>query len=109
MRGGNQQDKYQEDLALLIKFIESNCTVAQINAMFELMLNKSNNKELQSYFNSNQAHFQNNPKIFADLTTTTPQLLQFLSTYNCSQNTKEKIREYLIKIGKSKLSEMDPT
>ena len=43
MRGGNRQDKKQEDLALLIKYIESNYTAAQINAMFELMLNKSNN------------------------------------------------------------------
>ncbi len=104
----NEKTK-QEDLALLVRFIDSGCTNDQIKAMFEFVTNKATNKELQQYYNNNQEYLKNNPKALASLTTTYPQIQSFLSSYNCSQSSKEHIRVMLVSAGKTNLSQLDTT
>jgi hypothetical protein len=85
MRGANPQDQAkQEDLTLLVKYHASGCTNDQIKMMFELLTNKHANKELQQYFDKNQEQLKNDPKTFANLTTTNIQILTFLQSLNAS-------------------------
>ncbi len=48
MRNSDSNEKTKrDDIALLVRFIDSGCTNDQIKAMFEFVTNKATNKELQ--------------------------------------------------------------
>ncbi len=93
----------------MVRFIDSGCTNDQIKAMFEFVTNKATNKELQQYYNNNQEQLKKNPKVFAALEKTYAQIQSFLSSYNCSQSSKEHIRAMLVSVGKTNISQLDET
>ena len=65
-KGPNPQEQAKgEEITLLVKFTESGCTNEQIKAMFDLVTNKSANKELQQYFDTHRQQLLSNPKEFA--------------------------------------------
>ena len=74
--------------------------------MAELLQEKHECKELQDYFNSNK-DIKKSPKKFAELSLRNQYLTklnEFLTNYNCTDSTKEKIRVYLGSLGMSNLA-----
>jgi hypothetical protein len=74
--------------------------------MFELIANKSTNKELQQYYNQNREQLHNIPKEFASLITTGSQPWQNPLPLNSSPNTSEAIRAFLTSSGKTNITKL---
>jgi len=89
----SQQTK-AEWLTLLNSYIQAGCSVSEAAAMLDLLAGKSNNKQMQDYFNANQA-IKNEPKKFANLLACTTQLDLEMANYECTAATKTKIINYL--------------
>jgi len=54
-----------EWIELLNDYIKEGCTVTETAAMLDLLAGKSQNKEIQDYFNANQDYIKNDTKTFA--------------------------------------------
>lgn len=75
LRGGNPQDLFkQEDALLVSSYVKACCSVAKIHAMFELLTGQHKNKELQTFYNANQ-NYRGNPAEPINLINTNPQLI----------------------------------